>query len=101
MKENYLLNYKGAVILVSHDRYFLDRVTNKTLMLRYRTAKLYHGAFGRGTVEPLKEYFALLSEKFDLGILKGEKGPAAKTVPVKETPKSEATENTDKENGDR
>ena len=35
--------------------------------------KLYNGAFGRGTVEPLKEYFALLSEKFDLGILKGEK----------------------------
>lgn len=27
--ENYLQNYKGAVVMVTHDRYFLDRVTNK------------------------------------------------------------------------
>lgn len=29
--ENYLLNYKGAVILVSHDRYFLDKIANKVI----------------------------------------------------------------------
>lgn len=29
--ENYLLNYKGAVIIVSHDRYFLDKITNKII----------------------------------------------------------------------
>lgn len=29
--ETYLMNYKGAVIIVSHDRYFLDRITNKII----------------------------------------------------------------------
>ena len=29
--ETYLLNYKGAVLIVSHDRYFLDRVSNRIL----------------------------------------------------------------------
>ncbi len=29
--ENYLKNYKGAIILITHDRYFLDNITNWTL----------------------------------------------------------------------
>jgi ATP-binding cassette subfamily F protein 3 len=29
--ENYLLNYKGAVIIVSHDRYFLDKIAQKVI----------------------------------------------------------------------
>jgi len=29
--ENYLVNYKGAIILITHDRYFLDNITNWTL----------------------------------------------------------------------
>ncbi|MGJ8560008.1 MAG: energy-dependent translational throttle protein EttA [Litorimonas sp.] len=29
--ENYLVNYKGAIILITHDRYFLDHITNWTL----------------------------------------------------------------------
>ncbi len=29
--ETYLLNYKGAVMIVSHDRYFLDRISNKII----------------------------------------------------------------------
>ena len=29
--ENYLLNYKGAVIIVSHDRYFLDKIADKVV----------------------------------------------------------------------
>ncbi|MGB6228820.1 MAG: energy-dependent translational throttle protein EttA [Litorimonas sp.] len=29
--ENYLVNYKGAVILITHDRYFLDNITDWTL----------------------------------------------------------------------
>ena len=61
-------------------------------------------------LDALEEYLANIQQTTDEGtndnadliailngILKGEKGPAAKTVPVKETPKSEATENTDKE----
>lgn len=29
--ETYLLNYSGAVLIVSHDRYFLDRVVTKVV----------------------------------------------------------------------
>ena len=31
--ENYLVNYQGALIIVSHDRYFLDKVATVTLDL--------------------------------------------------------------------
>jgi ATP-binding cassette ChvD family protein len=31
--ENYLVNYKGAIILITHDRYFLDNITSWTLEL--------------------------------------------------------------------
>ena len=37
--EDYLRNYKGVIIMVTHDRYFLDRVTNKILELTH--GKLY------------------------------------------------------------
>lgn len=37
--EEYLRNFKGVVIMVTHDRYFLDRVTNKILELTH--GKLY------------------------------------------------------------
>lgn len=37
--EDYLQKFKGALIMVTHDRYFLDRVTNKILEIRH--GKLY------------------------------------------------------------
>lgn len=37
--EEYLKNFKGAVLIISHDRYFLDRVTNKTFEIE--NGKLY------------------------------------------------------------
>ena len=43
--ENYLLTYKKCVMVISHDRYFLDRVTNKTLAIEHHRAKLYHGGY--------------------------------------------------------
>ncbi len=43
--ENYLASYKKCIIVVSHDRYFLDRVTGKTLMIEHGTAKLYRGGY--------------------------------------------------------
>ncbi len=33
--ENFLLNYNGAVMVISHDRYFLDKVTTRTLELTH------------------------------------------------------------------
>lgn len=43
--EGYLKNYKGSVIIVSHDRYFLDRVVNKVLELEDGQIKTYFGNY--------------------------------------------------------
>lgn len=43
--ENFLASYKKCIIAVSHDRHFLDKVTNKTLMIEHRRAKLYKGGY--------------------------------------------------------
>ncbi len=43
--ESFLASYKKCVIVISHDRYFLDRVTNKTLAMEYGKAKLYNGGY--------------------------------------------------------
>ena len=45
--ENYLVQYKKCVMIVSHDRYFLDRITNKTLAIENHKAKLYNGNYTR------------------------------------------------------
>ena len=45
--ESFLSTYKKTVIIISHDRYFLDRTTNKTLWLRYGKARLYNGSYSR------------------------------------------------------
>ena len=43
--ESFLSSYKKCVLVISHDRYFLDRVTNKTLVIEYHKAKLYNGSY--------------------------------------------------------
>ncbi len=43
--ERFLVSYKKCVIVISHDRYFLDRVTNKTLAIENCQAKLYNGGY--------------------------------------------------------
>ena len=43
--EGYLKNYKGSVVIVSHDRYFLDRVVNKVLELENGQIKTYLGNY--------------------------------------------------------
>ena len=45
--EGYISSYKKTVLIISHDRYFLDRTTNKTLWLRYGKARLYNGSYSR------------------------------------------------------
>ncbi len=45
--EGFIASYKKTVLIVSHDRYFLDRTTNKTLWLRYGKARLYNGSYSR------------------------------------------------------
>lgn len=43
--ENFLVQYKKTVLVISHDRYFLDKVTNKTLHIENCRAKLYNGGY--------------------------------------------------------
>ena len=43
--ETYLLNYKGAVIIVSHDRYFLDRIAGKIIEIDQTKATVFQGNY--------------------------------------------------------
>ncbi|HGK3623817.1 TPA: ABC-F family ATP-binding cassette domain-containing protein [Streptococcus pneumoniae] len=45
--ENYLVNYSGALIIVSHDRYFLDKVATITLDLTKHSLDSYVGNYSR------------------------------------------------------
>lgn len=45
--EAFLIKYKGIVMVVSHDRAFLDAVTNKTLEIEYLTTYLYNGNYSK------------------------------------------------------
>ena len=43
--ENYLAGFDGAIIVISHDRYFLDRVTTKTFELKNRRFTVFDGSY--------------------------------------------------------
>ncbi len=43
--ETYLLNYKGAVLIVSHDRYFLDKIAGKIIEIDQTRAASYTGNY--------------------------------------------------------
>ena len=45
--EDYLAGYKKCVLIISHDRYFLDHVVNKTLAFEFGYAKLYNGNYSQ------------------------------------------------------
>ena len=50
--ESFLLDFKGAYIVISHDKYFLDKVTNKTFALDNGTLDTYKGNY----TEYLRQY---------------------------------------------
>ena len=43
--ETYLMNYPGTVLIVAHDRYFLDRVVTKVIELEHAKARVYEGNY--------------------------------------------------------
>ena len=43
--EGFIAGYKKTVLIISHDRYFLDKTTNKTLHIQYGKARLYNGSY--------------------------------------------------------
>ena len=45
--EDYLYKYNGSILVVSHDRYFLDKVTNKTILIENGKAIVFHGNYSK------------------------------------------------------
>lgn len=43
--ESFIRDFKGAAIIISHDRYFLDTVTNKTMELEHEKLQIYKGNY--------------------------------------------------------
>ncbi len=43
--EKYLNNYKGTIVLASHDRYFLDKVVNKIVLITKHGLEIYFGNY--------------------------------------------------------
>ncbi len=43
--EDFLINYRKGIMIISHDRFFLDRTTNKTLEIENCECKLYNGNY--------------------------------------------------------
>jgi len=43
--EEFLNQYKGTVLVVSHDRYFLDRVSTKTVLIEREQAEIFNGNY--------------------------------------------------------
>lgn len=43
--ETFLMNYRGAVLIVSHDRYFLDKVVTKIIEISNSKARTYRGNY--------------------------------------------------------
>jgi len=49
--EGYLISYGGGILIVSHDRYFLDKVANGILELEHGTVTKYKGNYSRYVVQ--------------------------------------------------
>jgi ATP-binding cassette, subfamily F, member 3 len=62
--EGYLTAWKGAVVVVSHDRYFLDRVTTRTIEINYQRAFEYPGNYTR-YVGLRAEYMARWAKEYE------------------------------------
>ncbi len=54
--EDYLLTYKGAILVVSHDRYFLDRVTARTLELERGRLSSFKGNYSKYKILKAERY---------------------------------------------
>lgn len=49
--ENYLLNYNGAVLVVAHDRYFLDKIVTKVIEIENHKCHVYDGNYSAFAVK--------------------------------------------------
>ena len=68
--ETYLLNYPGAVFIVSHDRYFLDKVVTKVIEIEAGHTRVYTGNYSAFAVKKAQlrdaQYKAYLNQQRDI-----------------------------------
>ena len=57
--ESFLKNYNGAIFVISHDRYFLDRITDKTVELENRKVRCFKGNYSEFLVKKKAEQQAI------------------------------------------
>lgn len=55
--ENYLKEYEGAVLIISHDRYFLDNVVNKLIEINSNGTDVYFGNYSYYVVEKERRFY--------------------------------------------
>ena len=60
--ENYLSSYSGAIVIVSHDRYFLDKVVNVVYNLEFGKLKKYVGNYSKFLKQYEEDYEKQLKE---------------------------------------
>lgn len=62
--EDFLASFSGAFIVISHDRYFLDKITNKTIELENKKLRSYKGNYSEFLVKKEAEQKAI-TEKYE------------------------------------
>ena len=62
--ESFLKDFRGAMIIISHDRYFLDSVTNKTVELEHNKAMCYKGSYSE-FIRKKEAYNESLKNKYE------------------------------------
>ena len=60
--ESYIKSFKGATVIVSHDRYFLDKMSNKILAINDGKAKVYSTNYSGYLIEREKEFEKQMAE---------------------------------------
>lgn len=72
--ENYLINYNGTILMVSHDRYFLNKVATKIVLVERGNIEIFHGNYDYFVVENenriLKEFKDYKDQQKEIKALK-------------------------------
>ena len=60
--EDYLKRYEGAVLVITHDKYFINKVVNKIYEIDQQKLELYHGNFDEYEIEKVRRYELLMKQ---------------------------------------
>ncbi|MDY0138635.1 MAG: ABC-F family ATP-binding cassette domain-containing protein [Candidatus Izemoplasmatales bacterium] len=62
--EDYLRSYKGSVLVITHDKYFINKVVRKIYEIDNQTIEVYHGNYDDYEIEKVNRY-ELLVKKYE------------------------------------